>query len=513
MNSGVQMAAVDPLALLLGLGGQKISPNPEGTPGFGDLLNLAPSPTAAGGEPSPIVMNPGKDADSQPGDMIPIVIPGEILSLLGQAAVATPDSGSNVNQQQLPGGPVMARAELMAPDDRNGDMVYVRIQMPGNSDSVVPETSDNDGGQQEMILPMRLRTVEHRGGRLIADGEMLTAAGKDVPIRLQLQVAENPQTEQPVDTPDPQTSTQASAGKAAGGNPSLARMLADLNAEMIVVEPAAAETTPLPRMPFADIMGRPERAVKNGNAAPSPITVDAATASAKPIGTQGPTPVLPQAPTTATISDMSSTASADIPAADQDIPDMVDQIVGRDGSSSATAKSDGGAMPAASTLTATSGTSGIDGTPQQSSGAPQVRFYDLDHKLDQLKLNAGQRIKIQLVPSNLGKMELSIVSHRGLVTVNLAVESAQAKQAVEKNLPQLEQRLASSGIKVDAVQLQVNHPTRGTTFANTHQHYYQGGHGGRGGRGSQQSPYRSTHHYRMQTPDSNFSQELVNCLA
>ncbi len=512
MNSSVQMAAVDPLALLLGLGGQKIPSNPEGMPGFGELLNLAPLPTAAGGEPSTIVPNSGTDADPRPDDMIPIVIPGDVLSLLGLAAMPIPDSGAMNDTPQFSHGPIMARAELLSPDDGTGDMIYVRIQTPEKTDSVLPETPENDGGRQEMILPMCLRTVEHRDGRIIADGEMLTATGKDVPIRLQLQVAENMMPELRADSP----AMQAPAVKADAGSPMMARMLANLNAEMIVVEPAVAETTPMPRMPFADIMGRPERTVKTGDAAPSPIALDAVKASARPIGTQAPTPVLPtisQAPTMSAVSDMLSAASPDIPAADQDVPDMVDQIVGRDGSSPTAAKADGGMTPAASMLTAISDAGSIDNTSPQSSGATQVRFYDLDHKLDQLKQNPGQRIKIQLVPSNLGKMELSIVSHRGLVTVNLAVESTQARQAVERNLPQLQQRLASSGIKVDAVQLQVNHPTRGTMFANTHQHYYQGGYGGHGGRGSQQSPYRSTRQYRMQTPDTGFKQELVDCLA
>ncbi len=514
MNSGVQMAAIDPQALLLGLGGQKIPSAPEGMPGFGELLNLSPlstAPTTAGGKPSTIVMNSGTDADSRPGDMIPIVISGDLLSLLGQPAMSIPDPGSDVDPAQLADGPVLAGAELLSPDDGDGKTIYIRIQTPENPDSVMPMSPDDGGERQEMILPMHLRTVEHRDGRIVADGVMQTATGKDVPIRLQLQVAENPLREQPADLSTLNSTESASAGNSAGGNSTMARMLADLHVEMIVVEPAAAETMPMPRMPYADIMGRPQIDVGNGDAMPSPVPVDAAPVPTTPVAARAATPVMPETATMPT-ADGKSSASPDMPAADQDTPDVIDQIVGRDGSSTAS-KADGGTTPAASTLTAASGTGGSDGSSQPSSGASQVRFYDLDHKLDMVKQNPGQRIKIQLVPSNLGKMELSIVSHRGLVTVNLAVESTQAKQAVERNLSQLEQRLASSGIKVDAVQLQVNQPSRGTTFANTHQQYYQGGYGGHGGRGSQQSPYRSARHYPTQLTDGGFKQELVNCLA
>ncbi len=511
MNSGVQMAAVDPLALLLGLGGRTMPSVPEGMPGFGELLNMAPLPTAptsAGGEPSTIVTNLGMESGPQPDDMIPIVIPGDILSLLGQAAMSLPDSVATDETQQMPQGPVMARADVLAPDDGNGDMIYIRIQTPGSSDSGLPESSDGNGERQEMILPMRLRTVEHRDGRIIADGVMQTATGKDISIRLHMQAAEDVLAEQRLEYSGVHTSTAAAAGKADGGTPAMSRMLADMNAEMIVIEPATAGTTP---MPFADIMGRTARIAKSDVIAPSPNTVDPAAISVKPVAAQMTNLVMPQTPAAA-MSDMLSAASSDTPA-DQDTPDMIDQIGGREASSSTAAKADGGVMPMATTLTAVSDTGTPAGSSPPSSEATQVRFYDLDHKLEQVKQNPGQRIRIQLVPSNLGRMELSIVSHRGLVTVNLAVESTQAKQAVERNLPQLEQRLASSGIKVDAVQLQVNHPTRNTMFANAHHQQYQGAYGGHGGRGSQQSPYRSSRQYRMATPDAGFKQELVNCLA
>jgi len=141
-----------------------------------------------------------------------------------------------------------------------------------------------------------------------------------------------------------------------------------------------------------------------------------------------------------------------------------------------------------------------------------VRFYDLDQKIGQLKRNPGQSIRIQLVPSNLGQMEVSIASYRGQVTVNLTVESEQARQAVEKNLTQLEHQLASSGVKVDQFQVTVNQPAKTLAFAQAEQ-AYQGSFGSRQGRGYQDSS-RSQKLMQKFTPGGpSFETVMVNCLA
>jgi len=265
MNSGVS-----PLALLLGLGGQKIPSNPEGMPGFGELLNPGPlsTPGAAGGEPSTLVMNLGTGTDQRSDDTVPIVIPGNLLSLLGLTALST-ESGELNNTPSAKDGPVLAQAEVLMPDDGNGDMMYLRVRTWEDTGAGLAELTDDKGERQEMILAMRLRTVEHRDGRIIADGAIQTATGEDVPIRLQMQVAENAIPESTFDVNAVKPGTESMTGKTETNGPDMARMLADLKAEMIVIEPAAAETTPELRMPFADIMGRSERSIKAVNATPS----------------------------------------------------------------------------------------------------------------------------------------------------------------------------------------------------------------------------------------------------
>jgi flagellar hook-length control protein FliK len=145
----------------------------------------------------------------------------------------------------------------------------------------------------------------------------------------------------------------------------------------------------------------------------------------------------------------------------------------------------------------------------------QVRFYNLDQKLDQLKSNPGQKINIQLVPARLGKMELSVINHRGIVTVQLTLESMQARQSVERNLGQLERHLASSGIRVDSFQLHVNQPLRGGSFAHFQQHYDQprDGFNNRQDHGRQQYAQEQRQMRRFGLSDNGFAQTMINCLA
>jgi flagellar hook-length control protein FliK len=109
-------------------------------------------------------------------------------------------------------------------------------------------------------------------------------------------------------------------------------------------------------------------------------------------------------------------------------------------------------------------------------------------------------------------MEVSIASFRGQVTVNLTVDSEQARQAVEKNLTQLERQLMSSGVKVDQFQVNVSQSAKSHAFAQN-EHYFQGGFNGRQGRGYQQ-PTRSQKLMQQFAPSGpSFETVMVNCLA
>ena len=120
----------------------------------------------------------------------------------------------------------------------------------------------------------------------------------------------------------------------------------------------------------------------------------------------------------------------------------------------------------------------------------------------------------QLVPSSLGRMELSIASNRGIVTVNLALDSVQAKQTVERNISQLENRLASSGIKVDNFHITVHQPNKNDAAGQQYHPYQQGNRSGN----QQQNGYARQQFgkslaQRFAGSDLNFDKVMVNCLA
>jgi flagellar hook-length control protein FliK len=143
-----------------------------------------------------------------------------------------------------------------------------------------------------------------------------------------------------------------------------------------------------------------------------------------------------------------------------------------------------------------------------------AQFFDLDHKLEQIKANPGTQIRIQLMPSQLGKMDLSIFSHRGLVTVKLSLGSMQAKQAVEGSLAQLESQLSAAGIKVDSFQIQVSQMSKEEATHQQYNPYSQGESSGRRHKGADRqlmNNHGRLHNFSLS--DKTFEQTMVNCLA
>ncbi len=504
MYNGVQMMAADPLALLPGAVGQQSPAQTRPADGFESLLNLIPlsPPTESPGGQAPedipdVTLN--AVLKQWPGEAIPVFLPGELLTLAGQETSFVPDVVGQTELPRHPSGMLLVGAELLPPDNSDGDALCLNVRVPSDVTAALPETKESAGEPQEMILPMRLRTVEYRGGRIIADAEMLTATGKDVPIRLQVNLAGSL----------PQLESRLSAGggneRAVRGQAPLPRLLQELDVTSIVIERYALDEMPAVRPGFTGTIGSPGST--SGTEPGSDLT-----GAVRPIGGD---PGAMQLQTPAVTSPTGSEPVISDSGKQQEASKLFEQLSGIAGEPSAASKAESvpvqavSALSESSVLDAGSSEPGSDRVLDPS----QVRFYDLDHKLGQLKQNPGQRITIQLMPPRLGKMELSIVSHRGLITVNLGLESTQAKQAVEQNLGQLERQLASSGIKVDAFQLHVNQPERTNMFAQIQQTYYQGGRWGHGGRNFRHTPYHQQPKNGIQLSDTGFQQELVNCLA
>ena len=68
-------------------------------------------------------------------------------------------------------------------------------------------------------------------------------------------------------------------------------------------------------------------------------------------------------------------------------------------------------------------------------------------------------ISLQLKPEYLGNMSLKLVSEKGIVTGQIVVENQQVKEMVENQLYQLRQTLQEQGVKMDQVQVSLQHET------------------------------------------------------
>ncbi|MFN3430079.1 MAG: flagellar hook-length control protein FliK, partial [Candidatus Sericytochromatia bacterium] len=81
---------------------------------------------------------------------------------------------------------------------------------------------------------------------------------------------------------------------------------------------------------------------------------------------------------------------------------------------------------------------------------PQVAKH-----LDQLKANQANAIKLQLYPEHLGKMEIKVVSHQGVISAQLTADSHAVKGMLESQVAQLQRTFAEMGLKVDKVEVTI----------------------------------------------------------
>jgi flagellar hook-length control protein FliK len=291
-----------------------------------------------------------------------------------------------------------------------------------------------------------------------------------------------------------------------GGSGLLPRLLNDLGATRMVIENIE---TPLPSampalLPGAAVICRKPAMTKTDGVTARQVTAPSGAVS-QPSQANLALVVPAQASVTAVAAEESSDPvnlrSNDDQAARKGTGDPLQVATGKTS----------GAPPAAFDSSAAMARS-LDARPE----TPQVRFYDLDSKLEQLKTNPGQKIRIQLSPANLGKMDLTIASHRGMVTVTLTLDSGQAKEAVQRSLPILESRLAASGIRVDNFQVNAAPSSKGTQFFQIHQPFQQSGSAGYGyqrDRDDRQQAYQQPSKQSFGSPDFTFSAAMVNCLA
>jgi hypothetical protein len=492
-------ASTPPIEMLMGLLGGGAVKTSSGSGDFGRLLGLlGPMPDGMPGDgigqsipELPVMANP----DVAVLGNIPLVLPQDFSQALGLSSQPLPDTPNQVIVTENPQTMSLAQAELLVTDDGKNQALYLKILPDGTGPEMAQVLPEQDHGE-EMVLPMRLRTVEQHGNRLIAEAELQTATGKDASIRLRLELAGSPdkiQETKPVSGIDSKPSTGI------GKDLSLPRLLNNLDVKSVVIEPVGNDGVQMSKDILPRIVAIPRnftglKPTFNSPAAANSETVapesESLSATLKPIGgTEG--------------SRLADTGTGWMMSDNNSAGTQAGNPTGAESNLVATTT-----LPVSEIGEALPRT-GFD------TDLSQVRFYNLDHKLDQLKQNPGQRIKIQLMPARLGSMELSIASQRGIVTVTLAVDSVQAKQAIERNLPQLEKSLATSGLRVDNFQLQVNQPSKGESYLAYQQQYdrQQGGFTGHQEQGFRQYSSGYNRPQQFNLPEADFQQTMVNCLA
>ncbi|MNS44752.1 Flagellar hook-length control protein FliK [compost metagenome] len=86
---------------------------------------------------------------------------------------------------------------------------------------------------------------------------------------------------------------------------------------------------------------------------------------------------------------------------------------------------------------------------------PEDVLPQVSKHLDQLKANQANAIKLQLYPEHLGKMEIKVVSHQGVISAQLTADSHTVKGMLESQVAQLQRTFAEMGLKVDKVEVTI----------------------------------------------------------
>jgi hypothetical protein len=484
---------INPFDFILGGGiAPAISPTTD-TGIFSQFLSIMPQGLSENRQSAPLDIGSQSKPSLSDGQglvslgMMPLQLPLDLARSLGIDVDPLADSSRSSGSVQSESGQALVSGELLCGKGADGDKLFLKVST--DAAAISPELGNQDDGT--ILIPVELRTVEQNGNRLIADGFLHQAAGKELPIRVRWELAGSLAGFNRVGSTAEPLFSAGIVPQAAHATDALPRLLENLGVNLMVIETSQkpSPTNPALFLPGSALMPSHRMA---SNAAGVEIVSD---------------------PTQAVPHDGSQVGTVTIDGQfDADMTDAYKDDAGN-------AKSnDSGKMlssisrlaPEAPSLPATNaGTEagGADSANRSSS----VRFFDLDQRLGQLKRFPGQTIRIQMVPANLGRMELSIAHNRGLVTVNLAVESEQARQAVEANLTQLENHLTASGIRVDQFQVSVNQPTRQAFFALSEQAYR-----GQFGRRQDQGHWQNNDPKLMRRfapPDQEFETVMINCLA
>jgi flagellar hook-length control protein FliK len=72
---------------------------------------------------------------------------------------------------------------------------------------------------------------------------------------------------------------------------------------------------------------------------------------------------------------------------------------------------------------------------------------------EQIKANQANTIKLQLYPEHLGKMEIKVMAHQGVLSAQISADSQAVKSMLETQVAQLQRSFAEMGLKVEKVEV------------------------------------------------------------
>lgn len=134
----------------------------------------------------------------------------------------------------------------------------------------------------------------------------------------------------------------------------------------------------------------------------------------------------------------------------------------------------------------------LDVAPAAKDAPPDVHevMKQVLDRADQIKANQAQTIKLQLMPEHLGKLEIHVTSHEGVVSAQISADNQHVKSMLDGQVAMLQRTFADMGLKVDRVEVTLSSADLGNTFANGGQAFPDGQQGQQGQTGNpfQQAP-------------------------
>ncbi|MEZ5359890.1 MAG: flagellar hook-length control protein FliK [Candidatus Zixiibacteriota bacterium] len=497
MNAGVMGMNASPFDMILGFGAQTIPQVSSGTGDFGKLMKLFPQfqnmpQTLAGTGDVPIPELMTVAPQELLAEETPMLLTEGLAEKLGlqleSKSEQTVQPTAIAGAEQILTVPVQL---AVVEDERNQPQLFLKVPVEAAADDTVPMliTEAHVANEKEMLIPVQLRTVEQEGQRINADALLRTATGESVSVRLKLDVAGTTHVQSLENTLTPETSQSVTVTPQQQRD--VVTMLANLGVKSLVVETVEDGDA----QPTQQLL---PRTVAQQSRSLADLSIEQATTQVDE--TEGGDAQTRRVTSFAQTSHQDSSTGKDTTFGQSKTDEFSAQMT--------RVSSENVALSTAEISTENAQTASDAKAPTTSTS---VRYYNIDQGLEQLKQNPGQKIQVQLSPATLGKMDLSIINHRGVVTVQLTMESTQAKQAVERNLGQLESHLSSSGIKVDAFHITVNESSRPGSYSG-HQFNQQGFFGDRH-QGQNFRRYNQQLKQDFNMTKENFQRVMVNCLA